>query len=92
MSSLKNIEQKLLFVERKRLYDSPEQDRIKPEFEDRELVNFGITCSKHSLISNDWRFLNLALKILDSKSVLADKLILKKEIEISLNSLKKNIL
>ena len=92
MSLLKNIEQKLLFVERKRLYDSKERDRIELEFEDRELVNFGIICSKHSITSNDWRFLNLALKILDSKSVSADKLILKKEIEKCIDYLKKKIL
>ena len=40
MSLLKNIEQKLLFVERKRLYDYPERDRIEHEFEDKKLVNF----------------------------------------------------
>ena len=92
MSLLKNIEQKLLFVERKKLYDSPEQDRIELEFEDKELVNFGIICTKHSMQSNDWRFLNLALKILDSKKVSADKLILKNEIEKCIDYLKKNIL
>ena len=92
MSLLKNIEQKLLFVERKRLYDSPERDRIELEFEDKELVNFGIICTKHSIKSKDWRFLNLALKILDSKKVSADKLILKNEIEKCIDYLKKNIL
>tara|TARA_B110000090_G_C13229847_1_gene388128 strand:- start:6 stop:284 length:279 start_codon:yes stop_codon:yes gene_type:complete len=92
MATSKNIETKLLFIERKKLYNLPEKDRVEVKLGDIELIDFGISCSKYSMKSDDWRFLNLALKILDSKSVSANKLILKKEIEISLNSLKENIL
>ena len=56
-----------------------------------ELIDFGITCSKYSLETKDWRFLNLALKILDSKNVSAEKFILRQEVDICLNVLKESI-
>ena len=91
MSLSENIENQLLFVERKRLYDYPEINRIDLKFGDKEIINFGILCAKQSTRTNDWRFVNLALKILDSKLVSLDKTILKSEIEICINYLKKNI-
>ncbi len=92
MVTSKNFETKLLFIERKRLYNLPEKDRLKFHFGDIELIDFGIYCSKYSVESKDWRFLNLALKIFDSKNISEEKSILQKEIEISLNFLKKDIL
>tara|TARA_Y100000768_G_scaffold302319_1_gene236179 strand:- start:18144 stop:18419 length:276 start_codon:yes stop_codon:yes gene_type:complete len=91
MVTSKDIETKLLLIERKRLYNLLEKDRPDKNFGDIELINFGVTCSKYSLETKDWRFLNLALKILDSKNVSAEKFILRQEVEISLNVLKESI-
>ena len=92
MSKVKNIENNLLFIERKRLYDFPENKRIEYKFEDEELINFGVFCAKYSIKSHDWRFVNLALKILDSEQISGNKINLKKETQITLNYLKKRIL
>ena len=91
MVTPKDIETKLLFIERKRLYNLLEKDRPEKNFGDMELIDFGITCSKYSLETKDWRFLNLALKILDSKNVSAEKFILRQEVDICLNVLKESI-
>ena len=91
MVTPKDIETKLLFIERKRLYNLLEKDRSEEKFGDIELIDFGVTCSKYSVEAKDWRFLNLALKILDSKNVSAEKFILRQEVEISLNFLKESI-
>ena len=91
MVTPKDIETKLLFIERKRLYNLLEKDRPEEKFRDIELIDFGVTCSKYSVETKDWRFLNLALKILDSKNVFAEKFVLRQEVEISLNFLKESI-
>ena len=55
-------------------------------FGDMELIDFGITCSKYSLETKDWRFLNLALKIWTQR-MSAEKFILR-QVDICLNVLK----
>ncbi len=92
MSKSQNIENNLLFIERKRLYDYSEKKRIVFKLDDKELINFGIFCAKYSMKSHDWRFVNLSLKILDSKRVLGNKINLKKETQVTLNYLKKKFL
>ena len=44
MVTPKDIETKLLFIERKRLYNLLEKDRPEKNFGDMELIDFGITC------------------------------------------------
>ena len=37
------------------------------------MIDFGIHCAEYSMKSKDWRFLNLALKILNSELIFAEK-------------------
>ena len=53
-----------------------------------ELIDFGITCSKYSLETKDWRFLNLALRFWIQR-MCSEKFILRQEVDICLNVLKK---
>lgn len=75
-------------MERKKHYNLSEKERRMCDgLSDVEMVEFGIFCTDYSEKTRDWRFINLALKILDSKSVSLDKSILKKKISHSLNEL-----
>jgi hypothetical protein len=91
MSFSKKIENQLLFIERKKHYNFLEDERCVG-LSDKEMIEFGILCAGYSIKTKDWRFVNLALKILDSEVVLADKSILENEIVVSLEQLQNKIL
>ncbi len=75
-------------MERKRHYNLSEKERREDVgLSDVEMIEFGIFCADYSEKTRDWRFVNLALKILDSKVVFLDKSILEKKISHSLKGL-----
>jgi hypothetical protein len=78
----------LHFMEIKRHYNLSEKERRESGgLSDVEMIEFGIFCADYSEKTRDWRFVNLALKILDSKVVLLDKSTLEKKISYSLKGL-----
>ncbi len=84
-----DLEKELLFLESRRCYSLSELERDK-RYNDHELINLGIIFAKHSIESLDWRFLNLSLKIRDSKDIILDKDALEKEIASAIRFLKKS--
>jgi hypothetical protein len=87
----KKIESHFFLIERKRYYNFLEGERCKG-LSDTEMIEFGILCASHSVKTEDWRFVNLALKILDSEVVLTNKVALENEIAASLKELQNQIL
>jgi len=70
--SERSCEKELLTIERKRLYNKIEQDRPK-YYNDIFLVEFANDCISNAEKFNDFRYLNLALKINDSDYIKYDK-------------------
>ena len=82
----------LILIESKRLYSKLEQQRKIFNFDDIEIIQFAIDCCEFSVQTKDWRYLNLALKILDAETIKAKKYKLKKAADYGLNELKKTVL
>jgi len=71
--SPKKTQDLMLLIEKRKDFDLPQESRFKGGLNDNEMIDFGIHCAEYSLKSKDWRFLNLALKILDSELIFANK-------------------
>lgn len=82
----------LLFIERNRLYDKSEQERKIFNFDDKKIVELAVDCCQFSIQTKDWRYLNLALKILDAKKIKFEKHRLKQAAEYCFEELKKTVL
>jgi hypothetical protein len=67
-----NYEKNMLTIERKRFYDKNESFR-PVNYSNILLVKFAIDCINYTEKFNDLRYLNLALKINDSKYIDCDK-------------------
>jgi len=90
-TELENLEEKLMFLERRRYSSLSEKERDEG-YNDNAMVNFGIICARHSIETHDWRFLNLSLKIRDSENILIDKLNLEIEIASAIKVVKNSFL
>lgn len=82
----------LLLIERRRLYNKSEQERKIFNFDDNKIIEFAIDCCEFSTQTKDWRYLNLAFKVLDSKKIKSEKHILKQAAEYSFKELKRTVL
>lgn len=82
----------LLLIERKQLYYKSEEQRKSYNFDDEKLLQYAIECCEFSFQTKDWRYLNLAIKILDSESLKVNKYKLKKIVTFSFEKLKKTLL
>ena len=69
---LKNIEIIFLHIERRRYYEYVESERPE-KYDNKYLLCFAIECLNHFIENNDFRYLNLALKIKDSIHIVGDK-------------------
>jgi len=69
---LKDMESILLNIERRKYFNCIEADR-PVKCSDVYLLFFAIECLNYFIENNDFRYLNLALKIRDSKNVIGDK-------------------
>ena len=85
--SEKEVENLLLFIERRRYYGFLQSERDKDGLSDLEMVEFGIYCVDYFVETKDWRFVNLALRILDSKAILAEKSTLERKISLCFKEL-----
>ena len=75
-----NCEKEMLLIERKKYYNKLQQDR-ENYFNDTYLIKYAIDCVDYTIGYNDYRYLNLALKINDSDSIKCDK----KDLRVKLN-------
>ncbi len=82
----------LLLIERRRLYNKSERQRKIFNFDDKKIIQFAIECCEFSIQIKDWRYLNLALKILDAKTIKAEKYKLKQEVDYCFEELNKIVL
>jgi len=85
--SEKEVENLLLFIERRRYYGFLQSERDQDGLSDLEMVEFGIYCVDYFVETKDWRFVNLSLKILDSKAILAEKSTLERKISLCFKEL-----
>lgn len=82
----------LLLIERNRLYDKSEKERKIFNFDDKKIIELAIDCCEFSNQTKDWRYLNLAFKILDAKKIKSEKHTLKQAVEYSFEELKRTVL
>tara|TARA_B100000989_G_scaffold50276_1_gene33242 strand:+ start:18990 stop:19265 length:276 start_codon:yes stop_codon:yes gene_type:complete len=88
----KIMKSNLLLIERRRLYNKSEQERKIFNFDDKKIIEFAIDCCEFSTQTKDWRYINLAFKVLDSEKIKSEKHRLKQAAEYSFKELKRTVL
>jgi|688.fasta_scaffold1230661_2 hypothetical protein len=89
--NLKIMNSNLLFIERNQLYNKSEQERKIFNFDDKKIIEIAIDCCEFSTQTKDWRYLNLAFKILDAKKIKSEKYKLKQAAKYSFEELKRTV-